>query len=138
MGSMDTGEEKGLSSRLKDAINEMKELESGLKYLDKSVDPRLLVEFRDAADHIRSAAWTLQFWVAQHGQGVGTPQLYESLLTQERIRRATQLCNALLHDLDQPPIAPDPLQASKLLELHDALQRLSQRLAQLAKGPNPA
>lgn len=138
MGSLEAEGEKGLSSRLKDAIKEMKELESGLKHLDGSVDPRLLGEFRDAADHIRSAAWTMQFWLAQHGQAVSTPLLYESLLTRERVRRATQLCNDLSRDLEKPPAAPEPLEASKLRDLQNALQRLSQSLAQLAKGPNPA
>ena len=134
MGSSEAGRDKGLGSRLKDAIREMKELESGLKHLDNSVDPRLLGEFRDAADHIRSAAWTMQFWLAQHGQAIDTPQLYESLLTRERIRRATQLCNELARDLEKPPVTPEPLETSKLRQLQDALQSLSLRLARLTQG----
>lgn len=43
---------KGIAARLEKAIIELKELEAAIKFIDTSLNPRLLADFRDATDHI--------------------------------------------------------------------------------------
>jgi len=62
------------------------------------MDPLVLREFRDAVDYVRKTAWALQELLERqaHERDIGTVR---SLLTDERVRCATQLSKALTSDL---------------------------------------
>jgi hypothetical protein len=62
-----------------------------------TIDPRILTEFRDAVDHVRKTAWAVQEWQERQSRHHNA-QTVLPLLTAERIRRATQLCEAITAD----------------------------------------
>jgi len=115
----------GPSFRLKKTTAELAELERAIRCGD--VNPRALREFRDAVDHIRKTAWVVQEWGERKAQGRETETVL-SLLTLERIRRATQLTNDLATDLQSKEIAP---QTTGLYELFSAVERLHRVLSTL-------
>jgi len=63
-----------------------------------AVDERVLHEFRDAVDHVRKTAWAVQEWQQRQSQHTD-PQSVLSLVVAERVRRATQLCEAITGDV---------------------------------------
>jgi len=115
----------GPSFRLRKATAELVELELAIRCGD--LNPRALREFRDAVDHIRKTAWVVQEWGERKAQGRETETVL-SLLTLERIRRATQLTNDLATDLQSKEIAP---QTTGLYELFSAVERLHRVLSTL-------
>jgi hypothetical protein len=123
---------KGIAVRLEKAIIELKELEAAIKFIDSSANPRLLAEFRDATDHIRVTAWTMQSWLSEQASA-GRALPFLSLLTEERVRRATQLCNDLARDLGPMELTPETEGIDKFQDLRRAVERLSRPLAPLVK-----
>jgi hypothetical protein len=57
-------------------------------------DQRGLKDFRDTVDNVRKTAWAVQEWQERQSRHQD-PQTVLPLLTAERIRRATQLCDAV-------------------------------------------
>lgn len=117
-----------LSSRLEKFSQELRELEQALKTAG-TVEPRVLRQFRDAVDHVRLTAYTVQQWLelqAKHGD----PYSVLGLLTAERIRRATQLTGDLSIDLDATDVT---FETEGLDKLFVAIQALYERLARLFK-----
>jgi hypothetical protein len=86
----------GMGFRLKKAATELRELDEALK--TGGVDSRVLREFRDAVDYVRKTAWAVQEWQERQLQHRDTATVLP-LLTAERVRRATQLSNAVVSDL---------------------------------------
>jgi len=74
-------------------------LKLGQSLRPDGIDPRILKEFRDAADYIRRSAWAIEESHHFHSQRPGPPEAL-SLLTSERIRCATHLCNELVVELE--------------------------------------
>lgn len=87
----------GITYRLKKAATDLRVLEDELK--SGGSDPRVLQEFRDAVDHVRKSAWAVYEWQDRQlkHKDAGTVL---SLLTTERVRRATQLNAAIVADLN--------------------------------------
>jgi hypothetical protein len=86
----------GMGFRLQKAAAELRELDEALK--SGGVDSRVLLEFRDAVDYVRKTAWAVQEWQERQLQRRDTATVLP-LLTAERVRRATQLSNAVVADL---------------------------------------
>src|SRR5947208_2062113 len=63
-----------------------------------NLDPRILREFRDAVDYVRKTAWAAEEWQERQLRQ-RDPHTILALITSERIRRATQLSNAISADL---------------------------------------
>lgn len=86
----------GISYRLQKTSAEL--LRLGQVLGEGEMDMTVLRDFRDAVDHVRKTAWAVNEWhdrkARQHDTATVLP-----LLTRERIRRATQLCNDILKDL---------------------------------------
>jgi len=61
------------------------------------IDQRVLREFRDAVDNVRKTGWAVQEWQERQSRQ-HDPHTVLPLLTAERIRRATQLCDAIITD----------------------------------------
>jgi hypothetical protein len=91
------------------------------------VEPRILREFRDAVDYVRKTAWAVQEWqerqLKQHD-----PQTVLPLITAERIRRVTQLSEAITADLAARELSRD---TAGMEDLFRAVEGLYQRIAEL-------
>jgi hypothetical protein len=86
----------GLNFQLRKASAELLKLEQGIK--SGEIDPMILREFRDAVDYVRKTAWAVQEWRERQITHRDLSTVL-SLLTLERIRRATTLTHDLLSDL---------------------------------------
>lgn len=85
----------GVNFQLKKTCADLVKLEYAMR--SGSIDPRLLTEFRDAVDHVRKTAWAVQEWQERQFRHHDAHTLLP-LLTAERIRRATQLCDTITRD----------------------------------------
>jgi hypothetical protein len=117
----------GPTFRLKMAIDSLLKLEEAIR--SGGMDPRVLREFRDAVDHVRKTAWALQELQERQIQQRDTATV-RSLLTEERVRRATQLSNALASDLDHREVTDSTVGAADLFR---AIEGLYLRFASLFK-----
>jgi hypothetical protein len=117
----------GTNFQLKKTSFELVKIEEAIRA--GGVDARILTEFRDAVDYVRKTAWAVQEWqereIQQRDQQTVIP-----LLVTERIRRTTQLCNAITSEISAGQIHPDTVGLEELLQ---AVQVMAQRLAALAK-----
>jgi hypothetical protein len=119
----------GLNFQLRKTSAELLRLEQGIKSGD--MDPLILRDFRDAVDYVRKTAWAVQEWRERQIQH-RDPQTVLSLLTLERIRRATTLTHDLLGDLKTQDVSD---RTEGVVELHRAVDELHQRLTQyFARG----
>jgi len=112
----------GANFQLKKNTTELLKLGQSLQ--SNGIDLRLLREFRDAVDYIRRTAWAIEEWEERHLQRQG-PGTALSLLSTERIRRATLLCNELATELEACEVS---LGTKGIAEFYRAIDRVSQRL----------
>ena len=117
----------GVTFRLKKAIDDLLKLEKAIR--PGGMDPRVLREFRDAVDYVRKTAWALQELEERQSHQRDTATV-RSLLTEERVRRATQLSKALASDLDSHEVTDGTTGAA---DLYRAIEGLYRRLAELFK-----
>jgi hypothetical protein len=117
----------GPTFRLKMAIDSLRKLEEAIR--SGGMDPRVLREFREAVDHVRKTAWALQELQERQIQQRDTATV-RSLLTEERVRRATQLSKTLASDLDSREVTDGTIGAADLFQ---AIEGLYRRLARLFK-----
>jgi|SRR5580658_861843 hypothetical protein len=117
---------RSVSERLKAATDELQELE---KLVVSGCSPRVLSEFRDAVDSMRQTAWAVQQWTELQGQN-RDPYTVLGVLSQERVRRATQIAKDLRMDLESLELG---LETEGLSDLYHAVEDLGERLAPLFK-----
>jgi hypothetical protein len=117
----------GVTFRLKVAIDDLLKLEKAIR--PGGMDPRVLREFRDAVDYVRKTAWALQELEERQSHQRDTATV-RSLLTEERVRRATQLSKAIASDLDSHEVTDGTTGAGDLFR---AIEGLYKRLADLFK-----
>jgi hypothetical protein len=117
----------GVTFRLKRTIDDLLKLEKAIRL--GGMDPSVLREFRDAVDYVRKTAWALQELQERQAQQRDTATV-RSLLTEERVRRATQLSKALASDLDSHEVTDGTTGAADLFR---AIEGLYQRLTGLFK-----
>ncbi len=122
----------GITYRLRRASTELKELEDALKG-GKDVDLRVLQEFRDAVDYVRKTAWVVYEWQERQAHRRDTATVMP-LLTSERIRRATQLCYAILEDVIALPPERYP---GELVSFYQAIDQTHKRLAPILSPKKP-
>ena len=115
----------GVTFRLKMTIDDLLKLEKAIR--SGGMDSRVLREFRDAVDFVRKTAWALQEMQERQAQQRDTGTV-RSLLTEDRIRRATQLSKALASDLDSHEVTDETAGATDLFR---AIEGLYQRMAEL-------
>ena len=108
--------------RLEKALTELRGLHQLL--LAGDIDPRVLADFRDALNRVRTAAWAAQQYVARKETDEG-PSSVLSFLAGERVRAAYHLCQALNDDLKRTDIE---LQAGSLVQLYEAARGLTEQL----------
>ena len=116
-----------LSERLKAATDELQKLEQLVISGDSS--PMVLSEFRGAVDSIRQTAWAVQQWTELQQQN-RDPYTVHGILSEERVRRATQISKDLTIDLESMELG---LETKGLADLFQAIERLYERLTPLFK-----
>lgn len=118
----------GVDLQLKKTIVELQNLEKALQSED--MDLRLVKEYRDAVEHIRTSAGTLQQLREGQFRGLDDGELL-SALAADRMRRAVNLCLDVIADLDAGRIKNESKGAD---ELYLALEHLHDRLRQVGKA----
>lgn len=118
-----------VSVRLQRATSELRDVEALLASAD--LDPRILSDFRDAVNRVRTTAWATQQY-AETKETESDPSAVLSLLAAERIRSAYQLCRAIRQDLDKPELRFQP---GQLIHLHAATRDLAQKLTSMLGEP---
>ncbi|HEV2491226.1 MAG TPA: hypothetical protein VGT03_15585 [Candidatus Acidoferrales bacterium] len=113
----------GLNFQLRKASAELLSLEQRIK--TKEIDPMILREFRDAVDYVRKTAWAVQEW-RERQITHRDPSTVLSLLTLERIRRATSLTHDLLSDLKIQDVSH---RTEGIPELARAVEQLHRQLS---------
>jgi hypothetical protein len=117
-----------ITQRLELATGELYRLEELVKSGD--LDSRVLSEFRNAVDHIRSTTFAVQKWIGLNEQSGGDPFSVLPIMSAERVKRATQIANDLCLDLQTVDIGID---TPGVVELFNAIDDLRRRLATLLK-----
>ncbi len=112
----------GVNFQLKKTNAQLFKLEQAL--LSGGVDLRVLRDFRDAVDYVRTTAGAVQKWQELQLQGRGADQA-RSLLLGERIRHTAFLSEELAADLDSGEVN---LGTKGIAELYRAVEKLYQRL----------
>jgi hypothetical protein len=119
----------GVNLQLEKASVELQKLEKAMQC--ESIDLRLLGEYRDAVDYIRTAAGAVQQLRECQLRGLDDAELF-SVLAAERIRRTINSCLEVIADLDAGRVKSD---SKGVDELYRALEHLCGRLRQVVK-PN--
>ncbi len=111
----------GLNFQLKKTSAELLDLEHAIRA--GGIDQRILMDFREAVDHVRKTAWAVQEW--QERQFLHhDPQTVLPLITAERIRRAVQLSNAVISDLTGQDVTRETPGIDNLLQATGRLHQL--------------
>lgn len=118
----------GVNFQLRKTSSELVQLEHAIR--SGGIDPRILMDFRDAVDYVRKTAWAVQEWQERQLRHHDTHTLIP-LLTTERIRRGAQLNNAIAADLTANQVSRETPGIEKLF---DAVTRMHQLLADLLKA----
>src|SRR2546429_1622218 len=121
----------GVNFRLKKTSAELVRLNRAMQ--SGNLDPRILREFRDAVDYVRKTAWAAEEWQERQLRQ-RDPHTILALITSERIRRATQLSNAISAGLAAPEVTSE---TSGVEEFFQAVRHIHQRLADLFKNRDP-
>jgi len=116
---------KSIAERLLASTTELQELEKLV--LSGDFSPRVLSEFRSAVDNIRQTAWAVQNWIGLKEQK-RDPYSVLTVLSEERVRRATQIARDLTVDLQSLEVG---LETEGLAELLRAVESLRECLARL-------
>lgn len=121
----------GVNLQVKKAGVELQKLEDSLR--SEGIDLRVLNEFRDAVDYIRTAAVVVQ-QLREHQMHGRDDEDAMSLLTAERIRRATNLSLEVVTDVDAGRVSAE---TKGLDELYKSLEQACDRLRHLLKSREP-
>ena len=118
----------GVNFRLKKTSDELVRLNHVMQ--SGNIDARILREFRDAVDYVRKTAWAAEEWQERQLQR-HDPSTVLPLLTAERIRRATQLSDAISADLAACEVTSE---TTGMQDFFRAVERVYQRLVDLFKN----
>jgi hypothetical protein len=118
---------ESISDRLHRTTDELKILEQLILCGDFS--PRLLSEFRNSIDSIRSTARVVQTWVGLQQQH-HDPYSAMSTMAEDRVRRATHIAKDLTIDLESMEVDFD---TEGLAELYREVNKLQERLNTLLR-----
>jgi hypothetical protein len=121
----------GVNFQLKKTCADLVKLEYDMR--SGPVDQRVLGEFRDAVDNVRKTAWAVQEWQERQSRQ-SDPQTVLPLLVAERIRRATQLCEAIAADSATHEVTPTTVGLEEFLR---AIERIRQAFVDSFKNRTP-
>jgi hypothetical protein len=112
----------GVNLQVERSGAELHKLEKAMRY--EGIDLRLLKEYRDAVDDIRSVAGMVQLLRECHLRGLDDGELF-SALRAKRIRRTINSCLEVIADLDDGRVKNE---SKDVDELYRVLEQLSDRL----------
>lgn len=121
----------GVNFQLKKTSAQLLKIEQAIRA--GGIDQRILTDFRDAVDYVRKTAWAVQEWQERQLQH-HDPQTVLPLLTTERVRRAAQLCKAILGDLTNHQVTSE---TAGFDDLFRAITSVHQRLSDLFRDAQP-
>jgi hypothetical protein len=121
----------GVNLQVKKTSVELQKLEKSLQA--EGIDFRLLNEFRDTVDALRTTALAVQQLREFQLKGRDDSEIV-SMLVSDRVRRATNLCHELVADLDAGKITNG---IKGVDELYDSLEQACDRLRHLLKSRHP-
>jgi len=125
MSASQSGDKQDLTGRLRQLSTDLRQLQEDIK--SGNVDPVVLRDFREAMDNARETAWVVQTWLEKQAER-SDPYSLLSLLTAERIRRATELSRNLAGDLAAVEVT---IESEGLQDLFAAVESLHEPLAHL-------
>ncbi len=128
MTAPESGHQDEASVRLQVVTAELKELEILIR--KGNIDARVLREFRESVDHVRTTAWAIQQWI-ELGEHKQDQYSVLPMLTLERVKRAAQIAHDLSLDLDSTDVT---FETPGLEGLFGAIRGLYLRLNPLFKG----
>jgi hypothetical protein len=121
----------GVNLQIKKTSVELKKLEESLR--SEGIDPRLLNEYRDTVEYIRTAAQAVQQLRESQLRGHDDREII-SFLIAERVRRATNVCLEISADLDAGKLTND---TKGVEQLYQSLEQACDRLRHLLKSLEP-
>ncbi|MGH9678652.1 MAG: hypothetical protein ACRD4Y_01750 [Candidatus Acidiferrales bacterium] len=121
----------GVNLQVKKTSVELQKLENSLR--SEGIDPRMLNEFRDTVDFIRTAALAVQ-QLREHQLHGRDDSDITSILVAARIRRISNLCLELSADVDAGKVSSD---TKGVDELFRSLEQACDRLRHLLKSRDP-
>jgi hypothetical protein len=117
----------GVNLQVKKTTAELQKLENSLQ--SEGIDLRLLKEFRDLVDYVRTVAGAVQQLRERQLHGQEDDDV-TSLLVTERIRRATNLCAEVITDLESGRVSSE---TKGVEEFFRALEQAQDRTKRLRK-----
>src|ERR1700674_2222619 len=121
----------GVNLQVKKTSVELQKLEKSLQA--EGIDFRLLNEFRDTVDTLRTTALAVQQLREFQLKGRDESEII-SMLVADRVRRATNLCHELVADIDAEKMSSE---IKGIDDLYDSLEQACDRLRHLLKSRNP-
>jgi hypothetical protein len=121
----------GVNLQVKKTSVELQKLEKSLQ--SEGIDFRLLNEFRDTVDTIRTTALAVQQLRELQLKGRDKGEVI-TIIVANRIHRAANLCRELIADLDAGKVPGD---SKDVEDLYDSLEQVSDRLRHLLKSRQP-
>jgi hypothetical protein len=121
----------GVNLQVKKTSVELQKLEKSLQA--EGIDFRLLNEFRDTVDTLRTTALAVQQLRELQLRGRDDSEII-SMLVADRVRRATNLCHELIADIDGEKLSRETKEVD---ELYDAIEQACDRLRHLLKSRHP-
>jgi hypothetical protein len=121
----------GVNLQVKKTSVELQKLEKSLQA--EGIDFRLLNEFRDTVDTLRTTALAVQQLREFQLKGRDETEII-SMLVSDRVRRTTNLGHELVADLDAGKISNN---VKGVDELYDSLEQVCDRLRHLLKSRHP-
>jgi hypothetical protein len=121
----------GVNLQVKKTSVELQKLEKSLQA--EGIDFRLLNEFRDTVDTLRTTALAVQQLREFQLKGQDSGEVI-SLLVSSRVRRGTNFCHELIADIDAGKLSA---RTKEVDELYNTLELACDRLRQLVKSRHP-
>jgi hypothetical protein len=121
----------GVNLQVKKTSVELQKLEKSLQA--EGIDFRLLSEFRDTVDTLRTTALAVQQLRELQLKGRDDSEIISMLVT-DRVRRATNLCHELIADIEAGKMSTE---IRGVDDLYDALEQACDRLRHLVKSRHP-
>ena len=121
----DSKQSPELSSRLKKATEELKDLQFSVR--TGMINVKVLMDFRAATERARQAGAAVQQWLETEGKGQDPYQLMSQVISQ-RVEMATQLVTDISRDLESFDV---DLDTPGLPQLNKAVCELAEKLSKL-------
>src|ERR1700719_3181994 len=121
----------GVNLQVKKTSVELQKLEKSLQA--EGIDFRLLSEFRDTVDTLRTTALAVQQLREYQLKGLDGHEII-SMLVGDRVRRATNLCHELIADIDVGKMSRE---TKEVEELYDSLEHVCDRVRHLLNSRHP-